>query len=159
MRVRYSATSWREVTRPLASAFCSSGIPVSTTLNGCPACPAPAIRPAHPASVTTASATATTPERVIVLSVLRGGRGDHRLRAAAGRGVGEGIFDLGEREAGAHEALHAELRHQRQRAPEGGAAPERAVDADLAKVDVEEVERQPAVLGADAHELQHAGRL
>src|SRR6185295_19658176 len=159
MRVRYSTTSWREVTRPLARAFWSSGMPVSTTLNGAPAWPAPAIRPAQPASATIASASVTTPARAIVLSVLRGGRGDHRLRAAAGRGMGEGFLDPGERKARAHEALDTELRHQRQRAPERRPAAEGAVDPDLAEVNVEEIEGQPAVLGVDAHQLQHAGRL
>src|SRR5262245_63732411 len=54
------------------------------------------------------------------------GRGNHGLRAAAGGGVREGFGGAGEREARADEALHAELRHEGQRALEGGAAPEGA---------------------------------
>src|ERR1051325_10332977 len=157
MSVRYSTTSWRDVTRPSASAFCSSGIGVSTTLKPVAVrAPAPAIWLAHPASATTTtSATATTAERVIGSPRLRGGRGDHRLRAAAGRGVGEGFLDPGQREARADQALDAELRHQRQRAAECRPTAEGTVDADLAEVHVEEIERQPAVLGAHADELEH----
>ena len=47
-------------------------------------------------------------------------------------------------------------RHQAQRAAERGAAAEGAVDAHLAEVDVQEVDRQRAALGVDPDELDHA---
>src|SRR5690349_7099410 len=157
MRVRYSTTSWREVSRPSASAFWISGMPVSTTVNGLPLPKTPAQPVVIRATVT---ARTTSRERVIVRSpCLRVGttRRDHGLRAAAGRGVGEGLLDLRQGKAGGDEAFHAELRHEGQGALEGGPAAERAVDTDLAEVDVEEVERQARVLGIHADELQHAG--
>ena len=81
---------------------------------------------------------------------LGGGRREHGLGPVPGGGVGEGLADLLQREARGHELPHAELRHQRERAAERGAAAEGAVDADLAEVRVPEVERQLAALGAYA---------
>ena len=68
--------------------------------------------------------------------------------------MGEGLLDPLQREARGDQALHAQLRHERQRAAEGGAPAEGAVDADLAEVDVEEIQRQAAALGVDADELE-----
>src|SRR5882672_6434701 len=66
MRVRYSTTSWREVTRPSVIAFCSSGIPTSTTPNGWKV----VIGRAHPVAATTASAT-TMLSLTVTVSLLR----------------------------------------------------------------------------------------
>src|SRR5918992_1311311 len=83
---------------------------------------------------------------------------DDRLDAAAGRRVSKRVLDLREREFRGDERLDAELRHEGERAAKRAAATEGAVDADLAVMHVPEVEREPAALRIDAHELQHAGR-
>src|SRR4029077_369671 len=89
---------------------------------------------------------------------LRGGGRDDRLRAATRGGVGEGLFDALERELRADEPLHPELRQEGEGAAEGGTAPVGAVDADLAEVHVEEIDRHPAALRVDPDQLEHSGR-
>src|SRR5437867_2616440 len=83
-------------------------------------------------------------------------RRDHRLHPVPRRRVGEGLLDAIEGEARGDEALDAELRHEGQRATEGGAAAEGPVEAHLAEVHVPQIEGQRAPLGADADELDDA---
>src|SRR5512145_1276295 len=61
-------------------------------------------------------------------------RSDHRLHAPAGGGVGERRLDALERKPRGDQRLDGERRHQRERAAEGAAAAECAVDRDLAEV-------------------------
>ena len=61
-------------------------------------------------------------------------RRDHGLRAPPGGGVGEGLLDPARAGTSRRQPLHPELRQQRERAAEGGAAAVGAVDADLAEV-------------------------
>src|SRR5687768_2420007 len=89
-------------------------------------------------------------------SPLGSGWRNDRLRAAAGSGVRERFGGAGQRETGADETLQPELRHEGERPREGSAAAEGAVDADLAEVNVPEVERQVRALGVDADQLHDA---
>ena len=85
------------------------------------------------------------------------GRRDDGLDALPGRGVGEGLGDAVEREARGDEPRDAQRRQEGEGAAEGGAAAEHAADPDLAVLDVEEVQREPAALGAHAHQVHDAG--
>src|SRR5262245_48232834 len=62
---------------------------------------------------------------------LRRVRCDHRLRAAPRGRMCERVANLRQWIARSDQALHAELRHQRERPAERGAATERATDGDL----------------------------
>ena len=77
----------------------------------------------------------------------------------SGRGVREGIRDLRERELPGDQPLHAERRHQRERAPERGATAERAAERDLTKVYVEEIDGELAAFRIHADDLCLAAAL
>src|SRR6266545_5101246 len=85
-------------------------------------------------------------------------RRDHGLGAVAGRGVRECLADPREREARRDQSLDAELRHERQGPSKSGAPTESATDSNLTKVDIPQVQRQPASLRVHADELEDSRR-